>query len=68
MSALPYLASWFWALFVSFLADYVISNGKLSRAKTRKGLSAIALLTPAIGVLIITTIGNVIHCLVWIRH
>jgi predicted MFS family arabinose efflux permease len=57
LSALPYLLCWLYAIPVGWVADWLIKSGKLSRAKTRKIMTSIGMLTPAVALILLTFIG-----------
>jgi MFS family permease len=57
LSALPYLLGWIYPIPVGWLADWLIKSGKLSRAKTRKIMTTIGMLTPALALIALTFAG-----------
>ena len=48
LSALPFFLNWIFANACGFLADYFISNGKLSRAVVRKSFTAVWMVGPTV--------------------
>ena len=59
MSSLPFLLNWIYAVLVAGLADWLIHSEKLSKEWTRKLMTAIGLLGPALGLIALTFIGNI---------
>ena len=59
MSSLPFLLNWIYAVLVAGLADWLIHTEKLTKEWTRKLMSTIGLLGPALGLIALTFIGNI---------
>lgn len=51
LSALPYLAMWLCSLFFGWLADWLIQTDRMSITNTRKLLTTISSLGPAVGII-----------------
>lgn len=50
-SALPYLAMWLFSIFISHVADWMISSGKCSHTVTRKIVNSIGQYSPAVALI-----------------
>ncbi|XP_066595755.1 putative inorganic phosphate cotransporter isoform X2 [Prorops nasuta] len=48
VSSLPYLAMWIFSMFISHVADWMISSGKFNHTKTRKIINSIGQYGPAV--------------------
>lgn len=51
LSALPYLAMWLFSMFISHVADWMISSSRLSLTVTRKIINSIGQFGPAIALI-----------------
>ncbi len=56
LSALPYLLSFLWSLPSGWLADWLITNKKMSRANVRKMMTTIGMAIPGIGMILLTLV------------
>lgn len=50
-SALPYLAMWLFSMFISHVADWMISSGKFTHTATRKIVNSIGQFAPAVALI-----------------
>ncbi|XP_011343507.1 putative inorganic phosphate cotransporter isoform X2 [Ooceraea biroi] len=50
-SALPYLAMWLFSIFISYVADWMISSGRVNRTLTRKIINSIGQYAPALALM-----------------
>ncbi|KAL6448305.1 hypothetical protein ACFW04_000334 [Cataglyphis niger] len=50
-SSLPYLAMWLFSIFISHVADWMISSGKYSHTVTRKIINSIGQYAPAVALI-----------------
>ncbi|KAL4705916.1 hypothetical protein ACJJTC_017498 [Scirpophaga incertulas] len=57
VSALPYLCMWLFSMFISVVADWMLSSGRLNHTQVRKVINSIGEYGPAIGLLIAANTG-----------
>uniref|UniRef100_A0A1B0EX30 Putative inorganic phosphate cotransporter n=1 Tax=Lutzomyia longipalpis TaxID=7200 RepID=A0A1B0EX30_LUTLO len=57
LSALPYLAMWLFSMFISVIADWMISSNRFSHTSTRKIINSIGQYGPAICLVIASFTG-----------
>lgn len=57
LSALPYLAMWLFSLFISVIADWMISSNRFTHTSTRKIINSIGQYGPAICLIIAAYTG-----------
>ncbi|XP_013195802.1 putative inorganic phosphate cotransporter isoform X2 [Amyelois transitella] len=57
VSALPYLCMWLFSMFISVVADWMLSSGRLNHTQVRKIINSIGEYGPAIGLFIAANTG-----------
>ncbi|CAG9102021.1 unnamed protein product [Plutella xylostella] len=57
VSALPYLCMWFFSMFISVVADWMLSSGRFNHTQVRKIINCIGQYGPAIGLCIAANTG-----------
>lgn len=57
VSAIPYLAMWFFSMFISHFADWLISTGKCNHTRTRKIVNSVGQFGPAVALVIASYTG-----------
>ncbi|XP_068633122.1 putative inorganic phosphate cotransporter isoform X1 [Battus philenor] len=57
VSALPYLCMWLFSMFISVVADWMLSSGRFNHTQVRKIINSIGEYGPAIGLLIAANTG-----------
>ncbi|MCP6116831.1 hypothetical protein NL387_26450, partial [Klebsiella pneumoniae] len=57
VSALPYLCMWLFSMFISVVADWMLSSGRFNHTQVRKIINSIGQYGPAAGLFIAANTG-----------